>query len=94
MLPEKARDFIEKEISEKRKGMHFDSCKWESVMECALQCIDRRIPMNPIDVDWDYGYFECGRCKGLICNTSDNMEDHKYCLLCGQKIDWNNIHSK
>ena len=54
----------------------------------AIAAIEKQIPKQVQYLDKNEGYFECGTCKGAIYNTSDDLEDHIYCLLCGQKVDW------
>lgn len=48
----------------------------------------KQIPQKPINPDEDYGTFDCPNCGSTIY-TSDALKDHKYCLSCGQAIDWN-----
>lgn len=48
---------------------------------------EKQRSVKPIEVDTDLSYFKCGNCEGLIY-YSDEKESHKYCLNCGQKIDW------
>lgn len=42
---------------------------------------------EPISVDEDFGYFECPSC-GEAIYASDDLESHKFCLNCGQRIKW------
>ena len=39
------------------------------------------------EVDEYFGYFECPNC-GMAIYASDRLESHKYCLNCGQKLEW------
>ena len=39
------------------------------------------------EIDDNQGYFKCPDCETLIY-YSDNKESHKFCLNCGQKLDW------
>lgn len=34
------------------------------------------------------GYFECPACGDLIYAEGARFEEHRYCLSCGQKLDW------
>lgn len=52
------------------------------------ESLDKQIPKKTQCANKDEGWFECGSCGGCVCSSSDNLEDHAYCLLCGQKIDW------
>lgn len=45
------------------------------------------IPKKPIKPQEDYGTFQCPNCKGLIY-TEDEFKTHKFCLMCGQALDW------
>lgn len=62
-----------------------DLCK--PAVEVAIKALEKQIPQKPINPDDDYGTFECPNCGGTIY-ASDALKDHKYCLLCGQAIDW------
>ena len=48
---------------------------------------NKDIPMKPIEVDDDFSYFVCGNCEFTV-GYMDEKETHKFCLNCGQKIDW------
>ena len=54
--------------------------------ECRA-AVEKQRAKNPIEPDEEYGTFKCPNCGGLIF-TEDRFETHKYCLLCGQKLDW------
>ena len=41
----------------------------------------------PIDIEDDYGFFVCPSCGNSIY-ASDDFESHKFCLNCGQRIQW------
>ena len=47
----------------------------------------KQIPKKPKYVDDYYGYFECDSC-GEAIYYDDVAESHKYCLHCGQALDW------
>lgn len=53
-----------------------------------VKALEKQIPKQVQYLDRNEGYFECGACKGAIYNSSDDLEDHIYCLLCGQRVDW------
>lgn len=60
--------------------------------ECKI-AVEKQRPKKPINPDDDYGTFKCPNCNGLIF-TEDRFETHKYCLLCGQKLDWSDEDEK
>ena len=47
---------------------------------------EKAIPKPPEYIDYDTCYFKCGACSGEISWTGI-LEDHKYCLECGQATD-------
>ena len=67
----------------RRSGHHLDIGKME-VLQMALE---KQVPQKPGEIDRDLNYFVCPRCGTTINSTSD-LEDIKYCLECGQAIDW------
>lgn len=48
---------------------------------------ERDMAKAPIDADEDYGFFTCPSCSEAIY-ASDDLESHKFCLNCGQRIKW------
>lgn len=40
----------------------------------------------PVDADADMGYFVCPKCGAFI--LADDFGDHKFCLNCGQRLEW------
>lgn len=42
------------------------------------------------EIDKDLGYFICDTCKQSI-GYSNDYQEHKYCLNCGQKLDWSRV---
>lgn len=57
-----------------------------TVEECR-EAVEKQKPKKPKELDTEYGYFICGNCGGAIACT-DDFKSHKYCLNCGQSIDW------
>ena len=55
----------------------------EQIME--LKARDKAKP--PIDIEDNYGFFVCLSC-GEAIYASDDFESHKFCLNCGQRIQW------
>ena len=48
---------------------------------------ERDTAKAPIDTDEDYGFFVCPSC-GESIYASDDLESHKFCLNCGQRLKW------
>lgn len=48
---------------------------------------ERDTEKAPTKVSDEYGYFECPSC-GMAIYASDNFESHKFCLNCGQRLEW------
>ena len=67
--------------------------KEERANWCQLRELPEQIPKKPIEPQEDYGTFMCPSCRGLIY-TEDTFETHRYCLLCGQALDWSNKNLK
>lgn len=57
-----------------------------TVEECR-KAVEKQKPKKPIDADEDYGFFICPVCRKTIY-ASDDFESHKFCLNCGQAIQW------
>ena len=67
-----------KEIQQYRKIGTVEECR---------EAMEKQIPRKPRDVEYDHSYFICGNC-GTAIYTSDEFEAHRYCLNCGQAINW------
>ena len=52
-----------------------------------MELKERNTTKAPTEVDEYFGYFECPNC-GMAIYASDRLESHKYCLNCGQKLEW------
>lgn len=66
-----------------------DACIKAVEEACVIACeaMGKQIPKKPREVDKDNGYFVCHSCgEGIY--SSDEFETHKFCLNCGQAIDW------
>ena len=55
----------------------------EEIMELK----ERDTARAPIDIEDNYGFFVCPSCGNSIY-ASDDFESHKFCLNCGQRIQW------
>ena len=56
-----------------------------AVEECR-EAMEKQKMKKSIDYDEDLGYFKCPSCG--CCIMADEFSDHKYCLNCGQAIQW------
>ena len=52
-----------------------------------VAALQKQIPKKPRLNDSDYAYFECDSCGTAIAYAFE-PEEHKYCLHCGQALDW------
>ena len=55
--------------------------------EQILDLKERDTAKPPIDIEDNYGFFVCPSCGNSIY-ASDDFESHKFCLNCGQRIQW------
>lgn len=54
-----------------------------------MELKERDTAKPPIDIEDNYGFFVCPSCGNSIY-ASDDFESHKFCLNCGQRIQWEN----
>ena len=52
-----------------------------------MELAERDTAKAPIDIEDNYGFFVCPSCGNSIY-ASDDFESHKFCLNCGQRIQW------
>lgn len=52
-----------------------------------IAMLEKQVPMKPSKINDEVGFFVCNNCNGCIGYTNAK-EEHKYCLMCGQKLDW------
>ena len=55
-----------------------------TVEECR-EAVEKQKPKKPEVIDQDFDYYKCPVCGEYIWAT-DNINDHKYCLNCGQAV--------
>lgn len=55
--------------------------------EEAIKALEKQLPKKAIIIDDEMGFFECPACGGVI-GYMDDPKSHKYCLMCGQALDW------
>lgn len=74
----------EREAIEIIEGSSHD---WKSIYDAlsvAVDALKKRIPKEA-DLN-EEGYIKCNSCGGLIAYL-DDPETHKFCLLCGQRLE-------
>lgn len=52
-----------------------------------MELKERDTAKPPFDIEDNYGFFVCPSCGNSIY-ASDDFEGHKFCLNCGQRIQW------
>lgn len=57
-----------------------------TVEECR-EAVEKQKAKKPEVIDQDFDYYKCPVCGEYIWAT-DNINNHKYCLNCGQAINW------
>ena len=55
-----------------------------TVEECR-KAVEKQKAKKPEVIDQDFDYYKCPVCGEYIWAT-DNINDHKYCLNCGQAV--------
>lgn len=65
-----------------------DTYEMATAKHKAVEALKKQIPMKSTEVNENCGYFECPACGDLIYAEGARFEEHKYCLSCGQKLDW------
>lgn len=55
-----------------------------TVEECR-EAVEKQKVKKPEVIDQDFDYYKCPVCGEYIWAT-DNINDHKYCLNCGQAV--------
>lgn len=67
-----------KEIQQYRKIGTVEECR---------EAVEKQEPKKPEVSDSDFDYYKCPVC-GAYISATDCVQDHNYCLNCGQAIDW------
>lgn len=60
-----------------------------TVKECR-EAVEKQKAKKPEVIDQDFDYYKCPVC-GEYVGATDNINNHKYCLNCGQAIQWENL---
>ena len=64
-----------------------DAYKEIGTVEECREAVEKQEPKKPEVSDSDFDYYKCPVCGAYIWAT-DFVQDHNYCLNCGQAIDW------
>ena len=73
-----------KKIRENPTAEDVDNRELHKLIDIALE---KQIPKKPKVIFDEYSYFECGNCgEAIYC--SDELKTHRYCLNCGQALEW------
>lgn len=62
-------------------------CPTEEDYNSLIKATEKQIPMKPTEINNECGYFVCPACEFTV-GYMDNCHNHNYCLICGQKLDW------
>ena len=73
---------LEVAISTLKEGQQYH--KIGTVEECR-EAVEKQKAKKPEVIDQDFDYYKCPVCGEYIWAT-DNINDHKYCLNCGQAV--------
>lgn len=81
------------EVIENLEYLVSDSCTdtqfdYIEEIEIATKSLKKQIPMKSTEINDECGYFECPACGDLIYAEGARFEEHRYCLSCGQRLDW------
>lgn len=80
-----------KTVHRTENGMDFltYSANLVEAFEMSIKALEKQIAKKPKEIDEDLNTFVCPLCNKRLF-TLDNITTHKYCLICGQKLDWGN----
>lgn len=82
---EKLKAIIEDIENEKLYGCHLNAVEGEE--DIIISAIEKQIPKKAVNEDDDCNVFDCPSCGHTIIYLDDKTV-HKYCLICGQALDW------
>lgn len=54
--------------------------------ECRA-AVEKQSAKKPSGISEEYSFFDCPNC-GHTIYASNKLKEHKFCLNCGQAIDW------
>ena len=86
----KAKKYIDLAKKHGTIGEMIDECaEYESIgtVEECREAVEKQRPKKPRNIEYDYSYFVCPNCgEGIY--VFEDFENHKFCLNCGQAIQW------
>ena len=68
-----------------RQCCELDAYKEIGTVEECREAVEKQKAKKPEAIDQDFDYYKCPVCGEYIWAT-DNINDHKYCLNCGQAV--------
>lgn len=68
-----------------RQCCELDAYKEIGTVEECREAVEKQKAKKPEVIDQDFDYYKCPVCGEYIWAT-DNINDHKYCLNCGQAV--------
>ena len=77
--PIKARLLIDEDVDK------WDAYREIGTVEECREAMEKQKAKKPEVIDQDFDYYKCPVCGEYIWAT-DNINDHKYCLNCGQAV--------
>lgn len=84
----KAKKYIDLAKNHGTIGEVIDECaEYEAIgtVEECRKAVEKQKAKKPEVIDQDFDYYKCPVCGEYIWVT-DNINDHKYCLNCGQAV--------
>lgn len=92
-LEKMSNDLISKKITYQdlqniRNGKDKTKYNRDELSSMIDAAVEKQIPKKPNEHDKKRGMFTCGNCGKVIAYGNSGHLSHKYCLLCGQAIDW------
>ena len=82
IIPQKRADMIDFAISALKEIQQYREI---GTPEECREAVEKQKAKKPEVIDQDFDYYKCPVCGEYIWAT-DNINDHKYCLNCGQAV--------
>ena len=74
-------------LAQARFKSELDEYRNLGTVEELKEAREKQVAKKPKDIDEECGTFVCPSCESMICSL-DDMTVHQHCLICGQKLDW------